>query len=104
MVAIAKMHDVKIMLATFASSSRFAGHYASTVVYKQGFADQNDMMKEFAESQDVLLLDFAAVMPQEKRYWSDGVHVNEEGALLKAKTFAEFLHDELVIPESARNN
>jgi hypothetical protein len=31
-------------------------------------------------------------MSKDKRYWADGRHVNEEGALVKARLFAEFIH------------
>ena len=46
---------------------------------------------------DIPLFDFAAVMPKDIRYWGDGRHVNEEGALLKAQLFGEFIHDQRLI-------
>ena len=92
------------LLATFAHTPHVDNHYASTIAYQRGFAEQNDMVKEVAKSHDVFLLDFAALMPQEMLYWNDGVHLNEEGALRKAKIFAEFFHQRHVIPESHRES
>ena len=48
-------------------------------------------VKEVANSYGTYLFDFAAVMPQDRKYWSDGRHVNEAGALLKAELFADFI-------------
>ena len=31
------------------------------------------------------IFDFSSVMPQDKRYWADGRHVNEDDALVKAR-------------------
>jgi hypothetical protein len=36
-------------------------------------------------------------MPQEAIYWADGRHVNEAGALVKARLFAEYIHDQGLI-------
>jgi hypothetical protein len=36
-------------------------------------------------------------MPQDKRYWADGRHVNEAGALVKATLFAEFIYSHELI-------
>ena len=44
------------------------------------------------------MFDFAAVMPTDKRFWLDGRHVNVEGARLKARLFADFLHEAGLIP------
>jgi hypothetical protein len=36
-------------------------------------------------------------MPQDPKYWADGRHVNEAGAVEKAKLFAEFIDSQALI-------
>jgi lysophospholipase L1-like esterase len=91
MAAIAKIHNVELVFATWAYSPYF-DDYASTPHYQQGFSEHNNLINEVAKSQNIPFFDFATVMSNERRYWSDGRHVNEEGALLKAELFAEFIH------------
>ena len=93
MIAIAKEHDVQILFSTWAHSPNL-NDYASEGYYQQGFRENNDVVKEVALSHDIPFFDFAGVMPQEAIYWADGRHVNEAGALMKARLFAEYIHDQ----------
>ena len=97
MIAIAKSNNIQIMMATWAYSPFFSD-YSSTPHYQRGYSENNDIVKKVGELQKVPVFDFASVMPQDPKYWADGRHVNEEGALLKAKLFAEFIHQEGLIP------
>lgn len=90
MIAVAKEHGVKIMFSTWAYSP-YLNDYAAEGYYQQGFKENNDVTKEVATIGHIPLFDFAAVMPQDAEYWADGRHVNEAGALVKAKLFAEFI-------------
>jgi lysophospholipase L1-like esterase len=90
MIAIAREHDIDIMLATWAYSP-YLNDYASKGSYQQGFEQNNRIVKEVANSQHIPLFDFAMVMPQDLKYWADGRHSNETGASLKADLFAEFI-------------
>ncbi len=92
MIAIATEHDVQILFSTWAYSPNL-NDYASQTYYQQGFRENNDVVKEVAASHDIPMFDFAAVMPQEAIYWADGRHVNEAGALVKARLFAAYMHD-----------
>jgi len=96
MIAIANEHDVQILFSTWAHSPNL-NDYASEGYYQQGFRENNDVVKEVAVSHDIPLFDFAGVMPQEVIYWADGRHVNETGALVKARLFAEYIHDQGLI-------
>ncbi len=93
MSAIAKEHDVTILLTTWAYSP-YLKDYAAQDYYQHGFKENNDVVKEVAADQHIPLFDFAAVMPQDAKYWADGRHVNESGALVKARLFAEYIHDQ----------
>ena len=90
MASLAKVNNVSIAFATWAHSPHF-NDYAATGVYQSGFRENNEVVKEVAARYDTYLFDFAAVMPQDGKYWSDGRHVNEAGALLKAELFADFI-------------
>ena len=98
MIATAKEQEVQILFSTWAHSPNL-NDYASEGYYQQGFRENNDVVKEVAVSDDIPLFDFAAVMPQDAIYWADGRHVNEAGALVKARLFAEFIHDHGLIDE-----
>jgi lysophospholipase L1-like esterase len=93
MIAVAREHQVQIMLATWASSPN-RGDYAAQAYYQQAFAENNQVVIEVADSHDVPLFDFAGVMSPDEQYWADGRHSNESGALLKATLFAEFIDEQ----------
>ena len=98
MFAIAKEHGVEVLFSTWAYSP-YLNDYASKDYYQQGFQENNEVVKEVANRHHVPLFDFAAVMPQDARYWADGRHVNESGALEKAALFAEFIHTQGLIKQ-----
>ncbi len=98
MSAIAKEQGVTILLTTWAHSP-YLKDYAAQDHYQHGFQENNDVVQEVAADQQVPLFDFAEVMPQEAIYWADGRHVNEAGALVKARLFAEFIHEQGLIDQ-----
>ncbi len=99
MIAIAKEQQIRILLTTWAYSPNL-NDYASEDYYQRAFQENNQVVTEVANSHDVALFDFAAVMSQDTTYWADGRHSNEAGALLKATLFAEFIHNQGLIEES----
>jgi lysophospholipase L1-like esterase len=98
MIAVAQAHNVEILFSTWAHSPNL-NDYASTDHYQHGFQENNDVVKAVATDQQIPLFDFAAVMPQEALYWADGRHVNEAGALVKARLFAEYIHEHGLIDQ-----
>ena len=96
MIAVAKEHGIEVLFSTWASSP-YLDDYASKDYYRQGFQENNEVVKEVANRHHIPLFDFAAVMPQDAKYWADGRHVNEAGALEKATLFAEFIHTQGLI-------
>lgn len=99
MLSIARTNDVSIAFATWAHSP-YLNDYASTDVYQLGFKENNEVVKKVAGRYGAHLFDFASVMPKDEKYWADGRHVNEEGALLKANLFADFIHGSGVLHEN----
>jgi lysophospholipase L1-like esterase len=100
MIAIAKEHDLKIMFATWAYSP-YLNDYASKPYYQEGFRENNEVVKEVANSHRIPLFDYAEVMPQDRKYWADGRHVNEAGALVKAGLFAEFMQSQGLLAQQS---
>ena len=98
MSAIAKEQGVEIMFSTWAYSP-YLNDYASEGYYQQGFQENNAVVKDVAADQQLPLFDFVEVMPQDAKYWADGRHVNEAGALVKARLFAEFIHAQGLIEQ-----
>jgi hypothetical protein len=84
MMAVAQEHGVEVLFSTWAYSP-YLSDYASEDYYQQGFKENNDVVKEVAAIGQIPLFDFAAIMPQDADYWADGRHVNEAGALVKAR-------------------
>jgi lysophospholipase L1-like esterase len=93
MIAVANEQGVEVLFSTWAYSP-YLNDYASKEYYQQGFQENNEVVKEVATSHHIPLFDFASVMPQDTKYWADGRHVNEAGALVKATLFAEFIHSQ----------
>jgi lysophospholipase L1-like esterase len=96
MVAIAKEHKIKVLLSTWAHNNQF-NDYASRPYYEMGFAQNNEVVKKVGLSHNIPVYDFAAEMSQDKKYWADGRHVNEEGAVLKGELFANFIFSNKLI-------
>jgi lysophospholipase L1-like esterase len=92
LVAVAKAHDVDVVLASFAYSPDFPEEPRVTAPeYRRAITAHNDVLRAVAERTGAAFFDFAAVFPTDRRYFTDGRHNNEEGAALKAKLFADFL-------------
>ena len=96
MIAVAQAHGIDIMLSTWAYSP-YLHDYAAENYYQEGFKENNDVVKEVGTDQQIPLFDFASVMPQDAKFWADGRHLNEAGALVKAKLFAEFIYTQGLI-------
>lgn len=99
MITISKEHDIEIMFATFAFSDAFVAtkHYSTTEIYKTEYGRQKHLVINIAKKHNIPIFDFDSVMSKDKENWVDAVHVNEKGALLKARLFADFIHKEGVM-------
>ena len=97
-ISIAKSHGIAVVLSSFAYSPLFTDMpRASSREYIAAYREQNGLLKELARETDVYFYDFAGEFPTEKRYYTDGRHVNEEGAQLKAEYFGDYLIDNALI-------
>jgi lysophospholipase L1-like esterase len=101
MIALCRAQGAEVMLATWPWTDRL-DDYAARPHYQRGFEQTNAVTVAVAEEQGVALLDHAAQMPRDERYWSDGRHVNVEGGRLKARFFAEFVAATFLDPDRPR--
>ena len=97
-VAIANNRGIEVVLSSFAYSPLFTDHpRVSSQEYISALEGDNHLLEELAEEMDVHFFDFASRFPTDKRYYTDGRHVNEEGAQLKAELFGAFLIDKQLL-------
>ena len=98
MIAIANANETDVLLSTWAWSPLFDEVRASSAEYTGAFQEQNEIVLEICKETQATCFDFASQMPQDRRYWFDGRHVSEEGAILKAEMFTDFIDLEGMIP------
>ena len=93
-VAIAKDRGIEVILSSFAYSPLFTEQpKVSSREYISAYEANNKLLEEIARDMDQHFFDFASKFPPEKRWYTDGRHVNEEGAQLKAELFGDYLID-----------
>jgi hypothetical protein len=96
---VAQEHGVEVVMASFAYSKDFPDEpRVTTSEYQQAIAEHNRVIEAVATRRGAHFFDFAALFPSDARYFTDGRHVNEEGAALKARLFADFLLKEGLVP------
>jgi hypothetical protein len=98
---IANYWKIKTVLATFAYSPLFKDEPAvASEEYINAYAEMNNTIKSVAQEMGANLFDYAGIFPTDKRYYTDGIHVNEDGSQLKAELFTKYLIDKNLIPKS----
>lgn len=98
-VLIANHRDIEPVLATFAYSPLFTDEPSvATEEYQAAYVEMNETLKSIAREIGAHLFDFASLYPVDKQYYTDGLHVNVEGAKLKARLFADYLSNNQLIP------
>jgi lysophospholipase L1-like esterase len=97
MIVLSKSHGAAVLMVTFAWCGS-KDDYASTPHYQRGFRETNAVIRAAAEKHQVPLFDYASVMPVDPSFWSDGRHVNEQGAQRKAELYAAFLAENCLPP------
>lgn len=103
MVVVARANGAEVLMATWAHSPH-CGDYAATPHYEAGFMENNEVVREIAYEQSADLYDFAAEMPGDRCYWRDGRHVNESGAKLQAKLFADHIDGSGLLDDRNRDS
>lgn len=98
-VAIAQSRDIEVVLSSFAWSPLFTDQpKVSSDEYIAAYEENNRLLQAMASETGQHFFDFAAKFPTEKRWYTDGRHVNESGAQLKAELFGDFLINAHLLP------
>ena len=96
---IAEHNGIVPVLATFAHSPEFPKvAWSSLEAIRQGYDEMNSVIRDVAIDTGAVYFDFAAEFPTSTEYYNDGIHVNEQGARLQAKFFADFLEEQSLLP------
>jgi lysophospholipase L1-like esterase len=100
LASLAQKNNVKVVFATFAYSPDFPDEATvSSTEFINAYAEMNDVTKKTAAKTNSSLFDFGEVFPNDKNLFTDGRHLNEDGAKLKAKLFADYLINHNLIPD-----
>ena len=98
-VAIAESRGIEVVLSSFAWSPLFTEQpKVASDEYNSAYRENNRLLQAMATETGQQFFDFAAKFPTEKRWYSDGRHVNESGAQLKAELFGDFLINAGLLP------
>lgn len=102
LINTARLRGIKVVLATFAYTTEFENPIRSLDdVFRLGIDEANRELKAIARDTGVSLFDFTELFPTEKQYFVDHSHVNKQGSALKAKLFADFIHENNLIPSQS---
>lgn len=102
LISIALSRGIKLVLATFAYTTEFEDTIQRLdEAFRSGIDEANMELKSIAGDMGVFLFDFAELFPPDKQYFADSSHVNEQGVLLKARLFAEFIRENNLIPSQS---
>lgn len=91
LVATAARAGARTVLATFVCSEAFPDQVCAQPDYARGLAEMNASLGAVAGRSGAVLFDFAARFPADRALFVDQVHLNEDGARVKARLFADFL-------------
>ena len=98
-VAIAKDRGITAVLSSFAYSPLFTDQpKVASAEYIAAYRENNRLLQALATDTGQHFFDFADIFPTEKRWYTDGRHVTEEGAQLKAGLFGDFLINQQLLP------
>jgi lysophospholipase L1-like esterase len=101
LVAVAERHGVAVVLVSFAYDPDYEPEpRVARPEYQQALDEHNDVIRSVSAESSAYFFDFATVFPVDRDLFTDGRHVNEEGARVKGALIAEFLVDNGLVPRS----
>ena len=99
-IAIARFREIETVIATFAYCRNFDDNpIVSSKECFFAYDEMNQVLKSLSQQMRVNLFDFAKFFPKEKKYFTDGMHVNADGVKLKAKMFTDYLINKELLPK-----
>ena len=99
MIGNAQTRGIKVVLATFAYSPEFRDvAMFATAEGQRALAEGNQVVRSMAATPGAHVFDFEEAFPKDPQLFVDGQHVNEKGARIKARLFAEYLVENDLVP------
>lgn len=95
-IAIANEYNISVLLSTWAHSNQ---SYVVLPYYQFGLKQNNEVIRKIGKTHNIPVYDFILDMPIDPQYWVDGAHVNEKGAELKGKLFADYIYNNDMLKE-----
>lgn len=99
MIAAANANGVDMLLLTYAIYRESGWYKASSVVYKNGTAEHNEITRKVAEDTGVYFFDFAAIFPEKNHYFADGRHMTAEGNNRRAREVGAYIIENILSVE-----
>lgn len=103
LAVMARHHDIVPLLVSFAHSTRFEHdpRPEHREFFERAYVEMNDAVLAAATDSGAEYMDLARDFPEDLELWCDGVHLNAEGALLKAQRIGAFLLERGLVPPLA---
>ena len=91
-ITTAKANKITVLISSFAYSPHFKRFpRVASPEYQYALQEHNKILEELSMENDVLFYNFEKEFPKDKKYYTDGRHLNESGSSLKAEYFAKFI-------------
>lgn len=102
-VCIANSNSVVPLLATFPYCRNFDQEpWVTAQEFVWAYDEANAVIRDVASELHAMVFDLAEAFPPDPQYFTDGIHVNETGARLKAELFAQFVIENGLIADRPR--
>ena len=93
-VHVAKSREIDVVLSTFVvdpvrMKDEERQRHRSYSAYRAGVAEHNEVMRDIAEKNGLVLVDVCSAFPEDSDAFYDAVHLNSRGTTIKARLFAE---------------
>lgn len=98
LVEIASARNIGVVLLSFTSSPHFPEEpRAWADEFLAAYREQNDVLRRIASDTPAHFFDFAAVMPTDAQYFSDGIHFSRLGNQTFAGLLANYLDEQSLV-------
>lgn len=97
MIAIARQHDIDVMLSTFAYDPlHFSEGNSSSAEYIYAYTEHEAIVRRLARDNKTGFFDLNKHFPREKDLYVDGHHMTSKGTALQAKLFSDYIEKNML--------
>jgi hypothetical protein len=95
MIGIAQVNDIPILMMTYAYNPNSEDAYP---FWREAVGEHNAITARLAEATGAMFLDYASIARGDADFWNDSIHMSRTGNLETARTLADFLIEQGVLP------